>query len=221
MTSSPPSQVEPVELSEINPDAGTHPIPRDPARLAAALRAGERMLTRYPYLTERFGTRGRRFTASDSAWLATLVSYPQALVDAQVSWLGGVLAHRGVPQILLERQLVLLAQELRRCPAPSGQDCATLCAAATALATQRRARLEDRTIVRVERSLASALRAASACHWRGTGEIISSAVADQANGVTADLGATIPWLSDRHRFGHGWIEAIMRAVEDARAALKP
>jgi hypothetical protein len=209
-----------MELAAINPDAGTHPIPRDPARLAAALQAGERILTRYPYVTERFGARGRRFTASDSAWLATLPSYPQALVDAQVSWLGGVLAHRGIPLLLLERQLILLAQEFRRCRASSHHDSDTLCAAATALAIQRRARLEDRTIGQVERCLARTLRASSLCHWRGTGEIIASAVADHANGVTADLSTTIPWLSDERRFTRPWIEAIVQAVETARAGLK-
>jgi hypothetical protein len=207
-------------LAQINPDAGMHPVPTDPVVLEAALRAGERMLERYPYLVARFGERGRRFTASDSAWLATLIRYPQALVDAQVFWLGGVLSHRGIPRLLLERHLIALARELRSVSAPADSDVQRLCRAATALAAQRRARLDDRTIARVERSLARSLRTTSLNHWRGTGEIIASAVADQVNDVTADLGATVDWLIDERRFARAWISAVTEALGCARAGVR-
>ena len=42
----------------------------DPRALLAAERAGRRCLRDYPYLSLRYGERGRRFTDSDGGWLA-------------------------------------------------------------------------------------------------------------------------------------------------------
>lgn len=96
----------------LNPEAGEHCVPQDPAVLQAALRAGRRCREAFSYYERRYGDRGRRFTDSDAAWLAALTDQPVAIVTDQVIWLGRVLSARGMPFLLMERQLELLVEEL-------------------------------------------------------------------------------------------------------------
>ena len=96
----------------LNPEAGDHPVPQDPEILQAAVRAGRRCWDEFSYYELRYGERGRRFTDSDAAWLAALAGQPAAVVTDQVLWLGRVLSARGMPFLLMERQLELLVEEL-------------------------------------------------------------------------------------------------------------
>lgn len=96
----------------LNPEAGDHPVPQNPAILQAAIRGGRRCHAEFSYYERRYGERGRRFTDSDAAWLALLTEQPEEVVNDQVSWLGRVLSSRGMPFLLLERQLELLLEEL-------------------------------------------------------------------------------------------------------------
>lgn len=96
----------------LNPEAGDHPVPQNREVLEAALRAGRRCREEFSYYERRYGERGRRFTDSDAAWLAALAEQPAPVVAAQVQWLGRVLSARGMPFLLMERQLELLVEEL-------------------------------------------------------------------------------------------------------------
>ena len=87
-------------------------MPSDPREIEAAVEAGNVTWERYPYYEWRYGERGRRYTASDSAWLATLSLLDQENVDQQVHWLGRVLAVRGMPRLLLRDHLRTLYQYL-------------------------------------------------------------------------------------------------------------
>ena len=78
----------------LNPEAGRHPLPEDEREVQASIAAGWRTWEEFPYYEERYGERGRRFTKSDGAWLATLVEREQGDLDRQVEWLAGVLAAR-------------------------------------------------------------------------------------------------------------------------------
>ena len=99
--------------SALNPEAGNHPVPQDQEILQAALRAGQKCRDEFSYYEKRYGERGRRFTASDVAWLATLADYSLVeIIYSQIVWLGRFLSSRGMPQFLLERQLELLVEEL-------------------------------------------------------------------------------------------------------------
>lgn len=103
----------------LNPEAGDHPVPQEPEILQAAIRAGRRCLDEFSYYERRYGERGRRFTNSDVAWLASLVNQEEDVILDQVLWLGRVLSVRGMPMMLLERQLELLHEEmgsLAMCP---------------------------------------------------------------------------------------------------------
>jgi hypothetical protein len=107
-----PEGVPVFTATALNPEAGDHPVPQDPAILQAALRAGRRCRDEFSYYERRYGERGRRFTDSDAAWLAALVELPEEAVAGQVLWLGRLLSVRGMPFLLMERQLELLIGEL-------------------------------------------------------------------------------------------------------------
>ena len=62
----------------------------------------------FPYYAQRYGVRGWRFSLSDTGWIQTLCELEPSQACAQVRWLGGVLAARGMPQYLLERHLTYL-----------------------------------------------------------------------------------------------------------------
>lgn len=96
----------------INPEAGDHPVPQNPAIIQAAIRSGRRCHKEFSYFERRYGERGRSFTDSDAAWLALLTDQSEAVVYDQVMWLGRVLSSRGIPFLLMERQLELLVEEL-------------------------------------------------------------------------------------------------------------
>jgi len=107
-----PEGVAVFTATALNPEAGDHPVPQNPVTLQAALRAGRRCREEFSYYERRYGERGRRFTDSDAAWLAALTELPEALVANQVVWLGRILSVRGMPFLLMERQLELLVEEL-------------------------------------------------------------------------------------------------------------
>ena len=96
----------------LNPEAGRHSVPDDFREVRAALAAGKRCREEFPYFDARYGERGRRFTSSDVAWLATLCQLEADGIVGQVTWLADLLARLGMPRILLERQLELLIEEL-------------------------------------------------------------------------------------------------------------
>jgi heme oxygenase len=99
--------------SALNPEAGDHPVPQNREILHAAVRAGRRCRDEFSYYERRYGERGHRFTDSDAAWLAALADKPPFVVSNQVLWLGRVLSARGMPFLLMERQLEILVEELR------------------------------------------------------------------------------------------------------------
>lgn len=100
----------------LNPEAGDHPVPQRQDVLEAALRAGTRCWQEFSYYERRYGDRGKRFTASDTAWMAALAEQQQNVILEQVNWLGRLLSVRGMPTLLLERQLAILHEELAAVP---------------------------------------------------------------------------------------------------------
>ena len=98
----------------INPEAGNHPIPDDRREIDAALAASSLCWNEYPYYEHRYGWRGKRFSDSDTCWLATLTAMPQANMQRQIDWLCRVLATRGMPSLMMECALVALHQELAK-----------------------------------------------------------------------------------------------------------
>ncbi len=206
------------DVTSLNPEAGDHPVPADPGEMDAALRAALRCWQEFPYLSWRFGERGWRFTQSDGAWLVTLAAQDQAVVLSQIEWLGGVLASRGLPRLLLQRKLELLYEELRgRVPEVPGPGYGRLLVAADHLADQRRAHICDADL----EAMTGRFELAIGPDWRSrlprTGVLLVCAAADRAFGIEQAVGSLEGWFTDPQRFPPTWIAAVRETLKEAQA----
>lgn len=199
----------------LNPEAGVHPVPNDPSEMAAALRAGARCLEEHPYFLSRYGERGRRFTGSDAAWLVSLTALPPADVSGQVGWLASVLARKGMPSLLLERQLVLLAEELRAGGVP--RDGGVLERAARELADRRREALPEETCARLAETFVDSCGHGTGEERRAAAGLLLAAAADEATGLSGTVRAVTEWYRGP-RYPGSWNGAVDVLVRDALAA---
>lgn len=207
-------------LAELNREAGTHPIARDPAVLEAALRAGERSWAAFPYYGARYGERGRAFTRSDSAWLASLCEVSADHAVREVVWLGSVLASRGMPQWLLERHLRVLHDELTALPRPhaaASDPFANLARAADTLRSLRVAYLGDAALASLAAAFRARVPAAEARLVPNAGALVGAAVADERFGLARAVPSLLAWLADPDRFGPAWLAAVKDVLAEARA----
>ncbi len=215
--------MQPVPASSLNPDAGSHAVTADPLEVEAAVRAGDETVRRVPYFLWRYGERGRRFGHSDSAWLVNLVSLPQTVVDQQIGWLGNLLSNRGMPQLLLERHLLVLHDALEQTLPGKASEYAKLRAAAEMLRRQRTRILSDEAMKRI----GAVFEAAAGDEWRhereraGVGELLAAAVADEQTGVVNAVTSLTGWLTDPARFSERWVAAVRQAVSAARDQAHP
>ncbi len=202
--------------STLNPEAGNHPIPNDPVERDAALRASIISMQLIPYCGMRYGERGKRFVDSDSAWLATLVDYPQETVNLQIQWLGRVLASRGMPRWTLEIHLTALAEALGNAKPQRMEDYEKLRTAALRLRLDRLAHINAELAAQI----AEEFRASAPAEWVArlpeTVDLIISAVADEKSGMDNAVGSLIDWLADASRFPEAWVDAVAVAVQGAR-----
>jgi hypothetical protein len=204
----------------LNPEAGAHPVVQDPRELCAAIRAGEACWAEFPYLAHRYGARGVRFTRSDSAWLATLVSLEANAVRDQVCWLGGLLAPRGIPRLVLQRHLEILACELgAELPARRARY-AKLEDAARVLADARAAAIAPERFARLAGECDAALEPDPAKRIPRLGEIVIAAVQDERAGVVGAVEGVERWLTEPSRFTAGWCAAVRDALTAARASAR-
>ena len=201
----------------LNAEAGTHPVPADPREWDAALRAGDLCWHRFPYLAERYGERGYRFTRSDSAWLATLTRLDPPTVTGQVRWLRDVLATRGIPSIVLQTHLDILYQELAVAVPADQAAHDKLRQAAEDLRETMRAHVSDAQLA----ALSQAFDQATDACWRSrlphTPLLLVSAVADEIEGSRGAVANLSGWLTDRQRFPADWVAAVEATLSQARA----
>jgi heme oxygenase len=191
----PPSSERRLTATALNPEAGSHPVPEDPREIRAALAAGVRCRREFPYFEARYGIRGRRYTSSDVAWLATLPQLETAGVIQQVSWLADLLAGLGMPRILLERQLELLSEELSAQVPQRREHYQRLDAAAEVLRGARLSRLTEPDFAQLANQLESLL-ATGSCPVANLGVLILSSVADEACGLAESAAALETWLTE-------------------------
>jgi hypothetical protein len=201
----------------LNAEAGTHPVPSDPRQWRAALRAAGLCWRRFPYLAERYGDRGLRFTRSDSAWLATLTSFDPPVLAEQVAWLRGVLATRGVPSVVLQTHLEILCDELGAALPADRAAHGKLREAAADLLAARRTHVADAPLAALAEEFDTT---AEAC-WRRrlphTPCLLAASVADDIDGSPGAMANLARWLTDPHRFPAGWRAAVTTALARACA----
>lgn len=201
-----------------NPEAGNHAMPADSRELAAGMAAGERSLREFPYYERRYGERGRRFCGSDTAWLITLCDRRRAEAIEQASWLGGVLSSRGMPQYLLERHLLVLQEELTRAVPRSTRRYSVLQHCRLHLAAQRESKVAAADFHRLARDFdANVARARG--RLEGMGEVLVSAVADEALGIQRAVTALESWLCDAAEFPPKWRDAVRETIAAARGSV--
>lgn len=211
----PPRELPPTHW--LNRDAGGHPITTDVDELRAALRAAEASWEEFPYYAWRFGEHGRHFSWSDSAWLVTLSGHADEEVWRHVSWLGRLLAARGMPRLMLERHLRVLHQELVRARPSHPEGFGVLLRVAERMAGERRRHLEDTEL----RELGAEFDARVGPEWsrrlRGTGELLGAAVADESGGLAQAVPSLAAWMCEPSRFPTPWIHAVEETLVRARA----
>ena len=226
-------------LNPLNPATGNVPVPNDRREVGAALRAGRVTYRIYPYFEWRFGERGRKFTHSDSAWLAWLTRFDQARVDQDVDWLRGLLANRGMPSPLLETHLRLLDRELTRTVPSRASQYARLANAADRLRRAREEMISAERERRLVDEFVDGLGQGALPLVRGVAKLLVASVADEKVGVVNAVSSLRDWLADvptlrrvpalrrrldpsRRRlldsraFERTWHDAIERTVEGAR-----
>ncbi|MFZ9887404.1 MAG: hypothetical protein ACO3JL_07865 [Myxococcota bacterium] len=91
-----------LQLEDVNPEAGSHPVPSHEGTLIASLEAGRLACEQWTYLRERFGERGLRFSQSDGAWIAAVAQRPLPDVQKEMRWLRMTLSRRGMPHIIIQ-----------------------------------------------------------------------------------------------------------------------
>jgi heme oxygenase len=193
-------------VTAVNFEAGNHAMPPDLPGIDLALRAGMAAWRKYPYLEHRFGSRGRRFTCSDSCWLVALTRVPVETATKSLEWLRTVLASRGIPTVILEGHLQaiveMLAQESAgqdELPSPFARFLSNLDDERRALAGSagRLKRLTDRFDQRLCGCTGRTVDSAA--------ELIASAWIDERSGITGALTAVLDWFTDADRFSNDWI----------------
>ena len=203
--------------SGLNPDAGDHPITSDPRELDASLRASQRSLAEFPYYVWRYGERGARFSNSDTAWLAHVCSMPAAHARQQIAWLGAVLSSRGMPQLLLERHLVILREELVAAVPEKRTSYGTLTRNAGNLGKLRIRAIPERKA----NAIATVFAKTAPGPWRDRipemGRLLVAAVADERNGIERAVISVEEWVCDEKRFSQRWVSACRAAIAAARA----
>ncbi len=196
-----------------NPDAGNHPLPSDEREVAAVLRAGRRCYDAHPYLAERYGARGEAFTRSDGGYLATLVNHPKTYVEAQVTWLAGVLASRGMPRWLMEFHLGLLYEELTAAIPARKAAYRKLHQAAAVLRAARQAWIAEADF----EALAASFASNAGPGLRNAGGLVVAAVCDECCGLVEAVPSLTVWLADSGRFPPRWCAAVAETLAQARA----
>ena len=202
-------------VTGINPEAGQHGMPQDPREIALALRAGRAAWEQFPYLGQRFGERGVRFTSSDSCWLVWLTQLPTTRVTTQLDWLRGVLASRGIPTLILETHLRTIAAALAsEFPARAEQS--------TRFDDFLANRDRERRALGEPFSIAIAQAESLLNHIPGfatplAAALIASAWIDEHAGIDHALDSALDWFTDPMRFSPASIAHVhaLRGTLDA------
>lgn len=183
-------------LNPLNPAAGDVPVPEDQREIDAALRAGAVSLRIFPYLVWRYGERGRKFTRSDSAWLAWLTRHDAEFVYQQITWLRSVLSNRGMPSSILDTHLTVLNRQLTRSVPENEQKYLSLTTSAKRLRLAREAKMSSERVERLAAEFVRAVRRGPRFLLTGAARLILAGVADERLGIANAVASLEAWFSD-------------------------
>jgi heme oxygenase len=203
-------------VTAINFEAGDHAIPQSPAEIAMALRVGKIAWEQFPYLDQRYGERGKRFTSSDSCWLVALTRMPVETATRNLDWLRTVLASRGIPTVILERHLRLIQETLAVEFRDQVEMRTRFDQFLSGLEAERqsmggvRAHLVEQFDLRFR--VCAGLKVSSAA------ELIASAWIDEHCGIRGALASVRDWFADSERFSEEWIANVNEFVTQLKNA---
>ena len=193
----------------MNFEAGDHVIPQNPLEIDLALRAAKAAWETFPYLEQRYGARGRRFTNSDSCWLVTLTRAPgQDAAAKALDWLRTVLATRGIPTVVLEAHLRTIQQAI----ALEFPEQIKMRTQFDLFLSNREA--ERRVYFGAEGrsplidAFNRRFRACGGLRVESAADLIASAWMDERSGVTGSLSALHNWITDVGRFSNDWVANV-------------
>ena len=203
----------------INLEAGNHPIPADKREIEAALKASDRCWNAYPYYQNRYGARGKRFSDSDTCWLATLPSLDQISLQKQVDWLCRLLAPRGMPSLMLESLLEYLAVELTRAVPENQALFDKLLKSSQKLKERRLKHIEETVYSQLAEDFEQSVAIDMMKGFENTGLLVLSAVIDEHNGIPGGPSGILNWLIDPARFPKPWIAAVEQTINKAKKSV--
>jgi hypothetical protein len=201
----------------LNREAGQLILPDDLREVRAAIAAGLETRRRFPYLEARYGERGRRFSHSDSAWLARQT---EARKWDRILWLGRVLSARGLPRLVLEEHLLALEAHLTAALPPAAERHRALATWAARLGAQREAAIASERLAALESDFDARVGEERAARFPRTGALLAAAMADEACGIENALPSLVGWMADRGRFDDEWVRAVEATVKQARRAVR-
>ncbi len=199
-------------VTALNPESGTHPVPQDEDDLRAVLRASDRCLSQYPYFLYRYGYRGRRFSDSDGAWLATLPEQGADIMRGQIEWLGRLLSARGMPRLLLARHMQILAEELPAARPDQVERRALLTRFANEILDNLELRFPRISRAARTKVMEQALGRQGDFACAEAVELLASALVDEADGMTDAVENLMTWLAQEERFPPSWTQALNKAL---------
>jgi len=210
-----PRKPEHVSARVVNEEAGTHVISADPAEQSAAEAATRRSWREFPYYARRYGERGWRFSLSDSGWISTLCDLPPVAAREQIRWLGGLLASRGMPLVLLERHLFHLHDEMLQAYPDRSARYAALQRSAAGLREARFAQIPEEKFALLAADFEAHVKN---CPGRvvNMGTVLVGAVADELGGTAKAVETVMEWACDEAVFSPEWISAVQDVVAAGR-----
>ena len=132
-----------------------------------------------------------------------LVELDQKKVQEQINWLGRVLSQRGMPQIMLERHLEILYEELTRAVPDREESYKKLLVAANALRNTRREFISDELLRELSTEFEEEVGAEGGPFAKRSGELIVAAVADERSGMEGAVKSIESWMTDASRLPIG------------------
>ncbi len=184
-----------ITASSLNPEAGDHPVPQDRELLDAALKAGQQCRAAFSYYEKRYGERGQRFTDSDVAWLAALPGLSAEVICNQVLWLGRVLSSRGMPFLLLERQVQLLVENLQQLGGALSVE--TLQAVVADMCTQRCSLISQVSFDKLCRKLSESISVTTVSDFPDLPHILVGSQIDLLSGMPECRASLLRWLEEK------------------------
>lgn len=199
-------------VAAYNFEAGDHAMPQDPREVYLALRAGQAAWERYPYLGQRFGDRGKRFTQSDSCWLVALTQMSDEAVTMSLDWLRTVLASRGIPTVILANHLRAISQSLAAELGEKAERRTRFDPFLASLDTKREALRGAPHFSRLVRQFDQQFNECDGLKVDSAAELIVSAWIDEHSGLSGALPAIRDWFDDAGRFSAAWNATVGELV---------